>query len=166
MPDHAVPEGLPLKAIHSHLSTLDFPSQMRAYAKLADFAGDQLVIAASRTALSFVPGAVQFSWARAHPSQCDQPAVTDLTLDCAGGDRIPVPLHDELDHLDMVVPSRFSGLLPVEPEDASEEEREDVLLGQLAAGLSLSVEDYRTLVHAANVLVERHPQLDVFALQE
>jgi hypothetical protein len=157
---------LPLKPIHAHLSTLDLPAQIRAYAHLADFAADHLVIAASRSVLRLVPGAVQLSWRRAEPSQCDQPPVSDLTLDCSGGDRIPVPLHDELDQLDMVVPSRFAGLLPVEPEDASEDEREEVLLGQLAAGLGLSLEDYRALVHAANVLVERNPNVTALALHE
>lgn len=157
---------LPLKAIHAHLSTLDDPSQMRAYAKLADYAHDRLEIAATRTLLSLVPGAVQLSWCRARPSQCDLPPVSDLTIDCSGGDRLPVPLHDELEQLDMTVPARFAGLFPVEPEDAPEDEREDVLLRQLAAGLALSIEDYRLLMHAANTLVERHPQLEVVPLQE
>lgn len=166
MPDHAVHEGLPLKSIHAHLSTLDFPSQMRAYAALADFAGDHLGIAAARTVRGFVPSAVQLSWCRAQPSQCDQPPVSELTIDCADGTRIPVPLHDELDHLDLVIPPPFAGLLPVELEDVEESDREEVLVGQLAAGLGLDEDGYRTLLHAANLLVERNPHIERLPLQE
>ena len=162
----SVPDDLPIAALHAHLSTLDDQAQLRAFGRLADYANDRLHIAAVRVLRGFVPAAVELAWRRAPASHPDAAPVSDLCLQGEGGVRVSVPLHDELDSLDIHVPERFAGMFPVEPEDASEADREPVLIEQLAAGAGLSVADFRRLVHAANVLVSLHPVLEAVPLHE
>lgn len=162
----SVPDDLPIAALHAHLSTLSDEAQLRAFGRLADYAHDRLHLAAVRVLRGFVPSATALTWRRAPASHTDLPPITDLTVDCDGGASLPVALHDELDSLDIEVPARFSGLFPVESEDADHNDREQQLLEHLAAGAGVSVADYRTLLQAANVLVSLHPVLEAVPLHE
>jgi hypothetical protein len=162
-PRRSQADSLPLVALHAHLSTLDPGEQLCAYRRLADYANDRLLTAALRVVLGLLPTAVQLTWRRA--TRCDHPPVTDLLLEGDSFAPLLIPLHEELESLDVEVPSRFFHLLPDQPEQLGDE-LEHTLIEELARHANLSIPDYEALLFAANTIVEGNPMLERVPIRE